>query len=184
VLFAAHNFKLKGLAEVIRAAAQRRTTRPWLAVIAGRDDPRRYRRLARRLGVAERTRFVGSAASLRDWYAAADVLAHPSWYDPCSRVVLEALSLGLPVVTTRYNGAAEIMEPGCHGEVIAEAGDAGELAAALERALCAEVRAKCVSDAPRLAELVSMARHARELKALYEERLAARASSVGRRHGA
>lgn len=174
VLFAAHNFKLKGLAELIRAAACPGDGRAWLAVIAGRDNPQWYRRLAQRLGVADRARFVGNEASLRDWYAAADVLAHPTWYDPCSRVVLEALSLGLPVVTTRYNGAAEVMVPGRHGEILDEAGDVKGLAAALERALRPEVRAACESDAPRLAEQLSMARHARELKALYEERLAAR----------
>ncbi len=174
ILFAAHNFKLKGLAELIRALAHEAARPDALLVVAGRDHPARYQRLARRHGLAERVRFVGTAASLRGWYAAADVLAHPTWYDPCSRVVLEALSLGLPVVTTRYNGAAEAMVSGRHGVVIDEPADAAVLAAALERGLQPELRAACAADAACFAERYSMARHARELLALYEERRGAR----------
>lgn len=177
VLFAAHNFKLKGLAELIRATAVSSATgssREWTLVVAGRDQPGRYQRLATRLGVSARVRFVGTDAPIRAWYAASDVLAHPTWYDPCSRVVLEALSVGLPVVTTRYNGAAEAIEPGRHGEVIHEPDDAAALAAALSRALEPPVGEACRADAPGLHEQLSMARHARELKALYEHVLAAR----------
>lgn len=170
VLFAAHNFKLKGLGELIRALARGAARPDAVLVVAGRSRPARYQRLARRHALADRVRFVGTASSLRGWYAAADVLAHPTWYDPCSRVVLEALSLGLPVVTTRYNGAAEAMVPGRHGVVIDEPADAPALTAALERGLQPELRAACAADAACFAERYSMARHARELVALYEER--------------
>lgn len=181
VLFVAHNFKLKGLTELLRAAAcPESRAAGWTIVVAGRDDAGPYERLARRLELAERVRFVGSGVPVRDWYAAADVLAHPTWYDPCSRVALEALSVGLPVVTTRYNGAAEVIEAGRHGEVIAEPGDAAALAAALGRALRPEVRGACRADAGRMAEQLSMARHARELRALYEEVLQAKPWRVPR----
>jgi len=170
VLFAAHNYKLKGLGELIRALAHGAARPDALLVVAGRGRPARYQRLARRHALADRVRFVGTAPSLRGWYAAADVLAHPTWYDPCSRVVLEALSLGLPVVTTRYNGAAEAMVPGRHGVVIHEPADAAALAAALGRGLQRELRAACAADAACFAERYSMARHARELVALYKER--------------
>ncbi len=173
VLFVAHNFKLKGLAELIRATALAQPTQPWLVAVAGRDHSAPYRRLARRLGVAERIRFVGTATPTRPWYAASDVLAHPTWYDPCSRVVLEALSVGLPVVTTRYNGAAEAMQADRHGVVLDEPGDVAGLAAALSSALDPAVRAACRADAPRLCEQLSMSRHVRELRALYEDVCAA-----------
>jgi UDP-glucose:(heptosyl)LPS alpha-1,3-glucosyltransferase len=177
LLFVAHNFKLKGLAELIwatAAAPQTDASAPWTVVVAGRDNPRRYQRLARQLGVAARVRWVGTSTPIRDWYAAADVLAHPTWYDPCSRVVLEALSVGLPVVTTRYNGAAEAIEPGRHGLVVEEPDDVADLAAALGLALQPALRAACRADAARLHEHLSMARHARELRAFYEHVLAAR----------
>lgn len=170
ILFAAHNFRLKGLTELMRALAHGAARPDSLLVVAGRDHPARYQRLVHRLNLGDRVRFVGTATSLRGWYAAADVLAHPTWYDPCSRVVLEALSLGLPVVTTRYNGAAEAMVSGRHGVVIDEPADTAALAAALERSLQPELRAACQADAACFAERFSMARHARELLALYEER--------------
>jgi UDP-glucose:(heptosyl)LPS alpha-1,3-glucosyltransferase len=138
-----------------------------LAVV-GRDNPAPYRRLARRLRLADRVRFLGARDDVPSLYAAADVLAHPTWYDPCSRVVLEALVCGLPVVTTRFNGAAEVIEEGKHGVVIDSPRDTAALAAAIERCLEEDVRAACASDAPRMRERLSMARHARELKALYE----------------
>jgi UDP-glucose:(heptosyl)LPS alpha-1,3-glucosyltransferase len=137
--------------------------------VAGRDDAGPARRLATALGVLPRVRFVGTETPVRHWYAAADVLAHPTWYDPCSRVVLEALCAGLPVVTTRFNGAAEALTPGRHGEVIADPANAAELAGALARALAPSVRAACLADAEPLRARLSMDRHARELQALYDE---------------
>ena len=49
--------------------------------------------------------FLGHRADPKDAYFAADFLVHPTFYDPCSLVALEALACGLPVITTRYNGA-------------------------------------------------------------------------------
>jgi UDP-glucose:(heptosyl)LPS alpha-1,3-glucosyltransferase len=210
VLFVGHNFKLKGLRELIGAlgiavgsarspALERvghpRVRRPpagrqsptvertghpgelarampgsdWTLVVAGRDNAAPYRRLARRLGVAGRIRFLGSRSDIRSLYAAADVLAHPTWYDPCSRVVLEALSCGLPVVTTRFNGAAEVIEQGRHGAVIDSPRDARVLAAAIGTCLTPEVREACRAEAAQMQARLSMVRHARDLKALYDE---------------
>jgi len=165
LLFVAHNFALKGLRELLSALPRV----PGTLVVAGRDRPRRYAARAARLGVAQRVRFVGVETPVRDWYAAADVLAHPTWYDPCSRVVLEALSAGLPVVTTRYNGAAEVVQPTGCGRVVAEPADTPALAAALHEALTPEVRRTCAAAAPELRQSLSMARHARELLALYQD---------------
>jgi UDP-glucose:(heptosyl)LPS alpha-1,3-glucosyltransferase len=170
VLFVAHNFKLKGLGELIRASATPAGRQvDWLLVVAGRDDPRRHARQARRLGLDQRVKFVGTEYHVAALYAAAGVLAHPTWYDPCSRVVLEALACGLPVVTTRWNGAAEVMQPGRHGEVIDTPADAPALAAAIARCFDLELACACRADAPTMRARVSMARHARELKMVYEQ---------------
>lgn len=168
VLFVAHNFKLKGLPELLRTQAIGAAAgRAWKLLIVGRDDPVPHLRTARRLGIENRVRFIEAGEEMRRLYAAADVLAHPTWYDPCSRVVLEALCSGLPVVTTRWNGAAEAMTPGRHGAVVDTPEDRGALAAAIESALRPECRAACQADAPRFREQLSMDRHARELIALY-----------------
>ena len=106
---------------------------PGRLVVVG--DPRvgRYREEARRLGIAERVLFLGHRSDPRDCYFAADYLVHPTFYDPCSLVVLEALACGLPVITTRYNGASELLSPPAEGLVIDEPHDAPALSAALTR---------------------------------------------------
>ena len=47
---------------------------------------------------------------LAGWYAAADVLVVPSWYEPFGMVILEGMLYGLPIVATEVGGPAEILE--------------------------------------------------------------------------
>lgn len=165
VLFVAHNFKLKGLAELIRATAIP-GERSWKAVVVGRDSPGPFQRLARRLGVSARFRFCGPSADIPGLLAAADMLAHPTWYDPCSRVVLEAVCHGVPALTTRYNGAAEIIVNDRNGTVI-DRPEPTLIALGIERCLVSRLAATALADASTARERLSMARHARELMALY-----------------
>lgn len=167
VLFAAHNFKLKGLAELVQAADITGSRRQWTAIVVGRDNPRPYQRLARRRGVGARFRFLGPRGDMPNLFAGVDLLAHPTWYDPCSRVVLEALCHGVPVVTTRFNGAAEVVLEGRNGAVIGRPDDLGGLAAAIDECLSPRLAAMCLSDAAVTQERLSMARHARELEQVY-----------------
>lgn len=60
-------------------------------------------------------------------YAAADVLAFLPIYEPCSNVVSEALATGIPVVTTSFNGACELIDPGINGHVLDDPGDLATL---------------------------------------------------------
>jgi UDP-glucose:(heptosyl)LPS alpha-1,3-glucosyltransferase len=55
---------------------------------------------------------------VRDCFAGCDIFAFPTFYDPCSLVVLEAMNAGLPVITTRQNGAGELLTDGVDGFVI------------------------------------------------------------------
>jgi UDP-glucose:(heptosyl)LPS alpha-1,3-glucosyltransferase len=115
-LFAAMNYHLKGL-EPLLHATQRLFARPefvgntppFRLMIVGHPRAAAYQNLARKLGISEVVRFVGYCAEMRNAYFAADFLVHPTFYDPCSLVVLEALACGLPIITTRYNGASELL---------------------------------------------------------------------------
>src|SRR5690606_13445718 len=75
--------------------------------------------------------FIGPVSSPLPYYAAADIYVHPTHYDPCSLVVLEAWACGLPVVTSRFNGCAELMPDGMSELVLRDPADAGELATRL-----------------------------------------------------
>jgi UDP-glucose:(heptosyl)LPS alpha-1,3-glucosyltransferase len=130
-LFVGMNYRLKGLAQLLRALVHVSRERPLRLVVIGGDKYERYAALARRLGVSDRVRFLGFRADPRDAYFAADFLVHPTFYDPCSLVALEALACGLPVVTSQYNGAAELLNPPQDGLVVHDPHDAGALAAAI-----------------------------------------------------
>jgi UDP-glucose:(heptosyl)LPS alpha-1,3-glucosyltransferase len=64
-------------------------------------------------------------------YASADAFLLPSLYDPFANVTLEAMSAGLPVITTRDNGACEAIQPGQNGFVVSSAKETAEMSAML-----------------------------------------------------
>src|SRR5262249_35070331 len=112
--FVAMNYALKGLEPLLRAVRGVRDPR-FRLLVAGHPDYARWEGGAGRVGVADRVRFVGHVGEMKRAYFAGDFLVHPTFYDPCSLVVLEALACGLPVVTTRYNGAAAHLDTPAEG---------------------------------------------------------------------
>ena len=116
-------------------------------MIVGHPKYGQYQRQAEKLGVADRVRFLGHRDDPKDCYFAADFLVHPTFYDPCSLVALEALACGLPVVTSRYNGASELLTPPSDGIVIDDPHDAPALAVALHRFTDRTYRAEAASAA-------------------------------------
>jgi UDP-glucose:(heptosyl)LPS alpha-1,3-glucosyltransferase len=131
VLHVGSGFERKGVAALLRALAAART-RPW-GVIVGRDKgSARYVASARRLGIGDRVRFVGSVSDVRPYYACADVFALATLYDPQPNAVLEAMACALPVVTTPLCGAAELIADGESG-FVRDALDVPGLAAAIDR---------------------------------------------------
>ena len=171
LLSVAHNFKLKGVGRCIEAMERlaRRGGPVTKVLIVGRDDPAPYRRLAERLRIADRVIFTGPTEQVTAFYHAADILVHPTYYDPCSRVVLEALASGLPAITTRHNGAAEVIEDGVHGYVIDSADAVDQLADRIARLADDDHRLACGRYSRLLRDQLSMARHADEMLAVYQE---------------
>ncbi len=92
-------------------------------------------------------RFHGSVPreELFDAYRAADVFVFPTLCDGFGMVVTEAFSRGLPVLTTRSAGAADLVRPGVNG-LLVRPGDADDLAAALR--WCVEHRGELRSMRP------------------------------------
>lgn len=135
VLFLGSGYARKGLEAALRAAAVLAPRRPSLRLLVGGRDKRteQWRALARRLGVAEHVRWLGSVERPEELYWAADCYTLPTTYDPAANSTLEALACGVPVVTTTMNGASEILVEGEHGSVITPPVDPQELAAAWER---------------------------------------------------
>ena len=132
VLFLGSGFQRKGLAFAIRALDRLAGAQLW---VAGRDRTSGFRRLAQRLDLAARVRFLGRRADAWRLLSGADVMCLPTIYDPCANSVLESLAAQTPVVTTRANGAAELIDQGVNGVVIEAPEQADVLAGAIQKAM-------------------------------------------------
>jgi UDP-glucose:(heptosyl)LPS alpha-1,3-glucosyltransferase len=130
ILFAGSGFERKGLGALIGALARVRDRRARVVVL-GRGDIDRYRRLADDGGVGGRIVWLGARPDIERWYAAADVLALPTRYEPFGNVHLEALASGLPIVTSVRAGGAEAIDERCGAAV--DPDDLMALTAALDK---------------------------------------------------
>lgn len=131
-LFLGSGFARKGLGSLLEATAGVR----WrglplrlLVVGGGRTAP--WRRRAARLGLDEAVRFLGPVRDPERYYALADLFALPTHFDPFANATLEAMASALPVITTRLNGAAEIIRDGAEGLLLDRPDDVEGLTAAL-----------------------------------------------------
>jgi UDP-glucose:(heptosyl)LPS alpha-1,3-glucosyltransferase len=133
-LFAATNFRLKGLSPLIKAlslAAQKTSERPPFLIVAGSASSLRHRLLAAKYRVSKRILFLGPLRNINNALAITDVAVLPTFYDPSSRFILEALAVNKPVITTKFNGAADMFTADIHGKVIDHPANINALAAAL-----------------------------------------------------
>jgi len=118
----------KGHSYLIHAAAQVLRYRPdaVFAVVgtAKTRDQERYREelqaQAQRLGISERIRLIGSVddADLAELYRQSTALLHPAWSEGYGLVILEAMSMGLPVIAAAAAGPAEILRNGKNGMLV------------------------------------------------------------------
>jgi len=132
LLFVGSGFARKGLGRLLQAVALAggRGRRLHLVVV-GSGSPEPWQRQAERLGVAGALRFLGAVRDPETYYRAADIFALPTHYDPFANATLEAMASGLPVITTRLNGVAEIIRPGVDGLLVERPEAVEELAEAL-----------------------------------------------------
>ncbi len=123
VLFPGDLERDRGARLTLEAVAAMPRSLGTLLVIAARrkshrsaDAERALRELAVQLGVADRVRWVGETAHMHALLAAADVVALPAT-DLIAKVdlpivLLEALSLGIPVIVARGSSAEDLAEEG------------------------------------------------------------------------
>jgi len=143
----------KGMADLLEAFSllpHELAGRPLCLAIAG-DGPLRgsLHQQAAALGIAARVHWLGWQAEPALVYRAADIFVCPSRHEPLGNVILEAWAQSVPVVSTRSQGAEELIVDGIDG-VLAPVGDAAALAGVLRATIGRE--AHC-------AQLVVNARH-------------------------
>lgn len=132
----------KNLDTVLKA--MREEPRLHLAV-AGWLESSPYPRMAEELGVSDRVVFLGNVREMPLLMSSCDVFAFPSRYEACSLVMLEAMAAGLPVITSRTTGGAELVPPD-GGFVLDSPEDVSGMAGILRRVCSGEVDLRRMSD--------------------------------------
>ena len=133
LIFVGSGFRRKGLRATMEALSQLDPTIRLLVV--GKDRLRPYRTLARKLDIEERVHFVGPVVHPEQYYNASDLFVFPTIYEPFSNVCLEAMASGLPIVTSRINGASEAITEGRNGFIVEDPVDSQEIAAKILQGL-------------------------------------------------
>lgn len=127
-----HRILLQAFATMARPDAR-------LMLLGQGSNEAALRVLARDLGIAERVIFPGFRPDLSPFYGTADLFVLSSNYEGFGNVIVEALSFGLPIVSTDCpSGPAEILQGGRFGRLV-PVGDASALARAMNDALSTPV---------------------------------------------
>ncbi len=176
LLLVAHNFELKGVPAAIAATARlRKLDLPaQLVIVGGKKSPGKYHKLAASLGAADAVTFAGPVQNALPYYGMADVYLHPTWYDPCSLVVLEALACGLPVITSQFNGASELIHEGREGFVLQQPDDIESIVRHVLRLGDATDRKQMSDNARQLALGHTLEHNVNEIEDVYEEQVGLR----------
>lgn len=107
LLFVGSGWERKGLGFLLQAVRQLKKVK-LLVVGKGKQSG----------SVPPNVIFAGSMPDVENAYAAADLFTFLPIYEPSANVCFEALAAGLPVITTRYNGAGEVLQEGKNGSVL------------------------------------------------------------------
>lgn len=134
----------KGIEDFVAAAHRVRERHPSAHfLLVGPDDEQSVDRFtAEELGrIAKLVLWPGARRDIVDILAASDVFAFPSFYrEGIPRVLLEAASMGLPIVTTQSPGCIDVVRDGVNGFLV-PGRDVQALASAIDRLVaCADIR--------------------------------------------
>jgi len=155
LMFAGGDWERKGVLYVIEALSL--VQRPDVKLfICGSGDEEHYGRLAELEQVRDRIFFVSHSSRLWEYYAASDIFVFPTIYEPFGLTIIEAMASGLPIITSRVAGAADLIIDGVNGLLLRAASDVNDFAAKIELLLSnAELRKTMGEHARETAEKFS-----------------------------
>ncbi len=134
-LFVGNEYGRKGLHLLLQALALLPKKQFQLCVVGKERDPSSFVALAETLGLEQHVRFIGGVSEMKAYYSVADALVIPSLYDPFANVTVEALAMGLRVVSSSSNGGSEVLTTPELGSVFTSLEDPTDLASHLQEAM-------------------------------------------------
>jgi len=179
IVFAAMNFDIKGLEDLLQGLGRLRTRHPeqsFHLLAVGGDNRRPYMQAAARAGIGDRVTFTGAVPreELAAIYAAGDLYAMLSKFDTFGMVVLEAMAKGLPAVISGTVGARDLIKNGVNGYVIETPRDADMVAEVLFQSLRSERHPLLSNAAMATAREYSWEKTAGKVAAIYESIIASK----------
>jgi glycosyltransferase involved in cell wall biosynthesis len=111
----------KGTSDLLQAlASPRLRTLQWDVVVAGNGDVDSFRSQAVALGIGDRVTFPGwvGPEDAQGLLASADIFVLPSYNEGLPVAVLEAMAVGIPVVTTRVGAIPDLGIDGEAGFIV------------------------------------------------------------------
>lgn len=169
LVFLAHNFSLKGLSCTIKMVYHL-TKRgvPLRLLVGGKGKVSPFRYLVEKWGLSDKIHFLGPVEQPQHLYALGDVLVHPTFYDPCSLVCLEALASGLPLLTTTANGVSELMgDQG--GRVVTNPHDIETMAGALLNLIEPTHLARASKEAHQIGSTYTLERNTQQMLEIFHQ---------------
>jgi glycosyltransferase involved in cell wall biosynthesis len=126
----------KGIIHLLRAAPDilRRRPEARIVIVGGGPLERDMRRFAASAGLDRHVLILGERPDARDLLSLFDVFVLPSLWEGLPLVLIEAASLGKPIVASAIDGVREVLRDGETGLLVPPAKPA-ELAAAVVRLL-------------------------------------------------
>ena len=157
------------LLEAMQISTANNIERKGYLIIAGHGPAKKFQHLLNP-STAKNIVFLGPLSHIQNALSIVDVAVLPTFYDPSSRFILEALAANKPVITTKYNGATDLFGNNRHGKIIDSPENIEALAEAINYFTDTENIRKA-SEAiieDNLREEISIDRAAKQLQNLYE----------------
>ncbi len=139
----------KGHRYLMKAIAELDDPRIRLAIVGDGPQRDKLNRLAVELGLSRSIRFAGQQRDVQPWLQALDIFVLPSYANEgVSQAVMQAMAVGLPVITTPIGSSADVIRPGMTG-VIVPPKDSAAIAEAIRKLLEKPAEAEKLGTAAR-----------------------------------
>ncbi len=166
ILFVGSGFERKGL-QFLLQSTEHLENKDWRLLLMGKGNFEKFMRFA---PANKRDQIIAKEPDpeIEKYYAAADLFILPSIYEPFGNANLEALATGLPVITTKFCGAANIIDSSQNGLIIEDPFNPKEIAKNINSLFNISARETMGRKARELAEQFPLERNNREMLKIYE----------------